>query len=348
MTDRPSQLEAARVAFRQRLLDTEAGATETVARQYVETRRRILQHLAAVEKEIAIAGEPETAAERIEAASRLFRSQRYQNLLRQIDAEIARLGETVRPVIVETQGVVVRNGVEEVRQLALTSAAETSRALALRVAGQWSMLPVSALNELIASFSAPGSPMADWLADLGPSTARAITDTIRDGLALGFHPRKIEELLTKRADMVGVRVMTLTRTSVLDAYRVAALQQMSESADVLDGWRWSADHSSRTCAACLALDGEVFPVTKTFMGAHVNCRCAPIPVVTGTAPSTRETGADWFEKQPDTVKQKMLPVSAWEPYKRGDVQLGDFVELNRDEKWGDRYGQKPLREIIGS
>lgn len=349
MTDRgrPSQIETARQAFRQRLLTTEATATETVARQYVSTRRSILQHLAAVEKEIAAAGEPETAAERIEAASRLFRSQRYQNLLRQIDAEIARLGESVTPVIADAQGIVVRNGVDEVRQLSIASAAETSRALALKVAGQWSMLPTSALNELIGSLS-DGSPLAEWVQGYGPDIAARITDTLRDGLALGFHPRKIFDQLTHVVDGSGARLMLGTRSIILDSYRAASLQQMEANSDILDGWVWQADHSSRTCGACLALDnGEIHPVTETFMGTHVGCRCNPRPVVTGTAPPSRQTGEQYFASLPPEQQDRTLGIAGGKAFRDGKVSLRDFVHKDTDERWGDRYRQGSLRDALG-
>lgn len=345
MTDR-SQLETARLAFRARLLANEADATGAVAEQFLETRQRILEELGLLEDEIEEAGEAETVTERIAEASRLFREYRYKRLLAQIDEEMARLGRAVAPVITDAQAVVVGNALDETRRIALTSAAETSQALALRVAGQWSMLPVDALNELIGAMQ-DGSPLAEWIEGFGPDIGAKITDTLRDGLALGFHPRKISDQLLGVIDGGGARLMVGTRSIILDSYRSAALQQMAENADILDGWIWQSAHDTRTCAACLALDnGEVHPVTETFMRSHVGCRCNPRPMVTGTEPPTRETGEQYLNSLLPQDQNRILGIAGGDAFRRGDVRLNDFLHLDRNSRWGDRYRQGSLRDAL--
>jgi pyruvate/2-oxoglutarate dehydrogenase complex dihydrolipoamide acyltransferase (E2) component len=332
------QLERARLTFRARLLATEAAATDAVATEYAAVRTRLLREISQLTAQITESD--------ITSPSQLYRLDRYRSLLDQTESELTRLGRAIEPTLTDAQSAVVQNAVDEGRQLALTNAAETSQRLALQVAQEWSPLPRGAINELIGSLS-DGSPLRDWLDQYPAAISQEITDRLRDGVALGFSPRKISDQLTGVIDGAGSRLLVGTRSVVLDSYRSAALQQMAENADILDGWVWQAAHDTRTCAACLALDnGEIHPVTETFMKSHLGCRCNPRPVVAGAARPTRETGQDYLDGLPSQDQDRILGVSGGSAYRANKVQLNDFLHLDRDDRWGDRYRQGSISDAI--
>jgi SPP1 gp7 family putative phage head morphogenesis protein len=112
----------------------------------------------------------------------------------------------------------------------------------------------------------------------------------------------------------------------------------------VEHWQWIASKSSRTCLACLALDGQIFPITKPFP-QHPNCRCTFLLFPPDYTPPAYQTGAAWFDEQPDEVKATMMPKDALAAYQRGEVTLQDFVGVKKSKAWGEMRYQKSWREI---
>lgn len=79
------------------------------------------------------------------------------------------------------------------------------------------------------------------------------------------------------------RATVVARTEVLDAYRVASRYAHDANADVLDGWVWMATvtgkSAARTCPACWAMHGRVFPLDQAGPLDHQQGRCARLPKV---------------------------------------------------------------------
>jgi len=57
-----------------------------------------------------------------------------------------------------------------------------------------------------------------------------------------------------------------------------------------------------------------------------------------------QTGRQWFDAQPDAVKRQMVPVSAYDDLAAGRLRLDDFVHLDRNDRWGDRYRQGSITQ----
>lgn len=102
------------------------------------------------------------------------------------------------------------------------------------------------------------------------------------GVAVGANPRVTARRIVDRAGegFAGglSRALTVARTETLDAYRAAAALGQAQHADVLAGWMWLAELSSRTCPACLSQHGSVHPLSAAGPLGHQNCRCSRMPV----------------------------------------------------------------------
>lgn len=336
MTDRtPLTYNGAVTGFRQRLLQGDAIAMDAVTDAYKPIREKLLKDIAALETDLS----------EVTSASDLYKLGRYRSLLNQIDEEIAQLAQQAGTVIVDGQQTFAGMASEEARTVAIATAAEQSATLAFQIGGAWTMLPREATRDLIGRLS-DGSPLRDYLDGLPNQFGLAIRDELVKGITLGYHPRQIMRNVEERIDGQVARLLTTTRTAILDSYRSASIRAMAESG-VVDEWMWTAAKDSRTCLACLALDGETFPVTTSFMPSHPGCRCAPRPLVRGLDKPQRETGAAWFDRQPENVKRQMLPNYAYEPYRNGQIGLRDFAHLDRDERWGNRYRVGSVKNKIG-
>jgi SPP1 gp7 family putative phage head morphogenesis protein len=256
----------------------------------------------------------------------LGRSRRYQQLMRQVDDELARYGRFAEDRIAA-------------RQRALLSAAIThSQAAVAAVATdaeillQFNRLPVAAVENMI-GLTGAGTPVGDILADASQVGPEALRQVLVDGIALGRNPletarRALREGLARSF----TRMATIARTETLRVYRETT-QESYRRSHVVAGYRRLAAKDERTCLGCLMADGQFHTLDEPF-DAHPNDRCTLVPVLNRGAPVDYETGPEWFVRQPESVQRRMLGTGRWELFQRGDLSLGDLVTRRRDDTWG--------------
>ena len=331
----PSAYEIAVDAFRARLLRVDATAMQAVTDAYAPIRTELRRKIADLESVL-----PEARS-----ASDLYRLQRYKSLIAQIDSDVTELAGAALNVTNDGQASLVSVAQDEVRALTLAQVTGTGRAITDAGTFAWNQLNTDAMRDLVGRLS-DGSPLRDYLDGLPNQWGDVISNELVRGVTLGLHPRQISQLLENRLDGQVARLLTTTRTAMLDSYRSASIRSMQANADILDGWQWQAAHDSRTCLACLALDGKMFSLDTSFMPSHPGCRCSPRPVVTGATPSQRQTGAEWFASQPESVQRQMLPNYAYDGYQSGKVKLIDFAHLDKDDRWGDRYRVGSVKDKV--
>ena len=207
-----------------------------------------------------------------------------------------------------------------------------------------------------------GSPLADLFNGFGAEAADKAGKALITGVTLGYNPRQIAPLVQQALDVSRYRALTIARTSMLDAYRSANQETYRANADVVGQWRWTCDKSSRTCAACIAMDGQLFDLDQD-MDSHPNCRCAPVPVMkswddilsplgvdTSSIPNTTvniQSGSDWFDEQDESTQRQILGNSKYDAFKNGDFTLEDIVGYSNDPTWGRSIYEKPLKQLVG-
>jgi len=268
---------------------------------------------------------------------RVMLDQRYRTLLLQIDQEVLALESAGTSAITGGQARAVR--------LAGDAAYDLVAAQGLGV-GVFDALPTGAVESLVGSLS-DGSPVRALLAEQGVEAASAARAALIEGVSLGEGVRPLGKRLAAILDRSQWRGEMLARNAVLDAHRQSSLDRYAARPDLLQGWRWMAARSERTCLACLSLDGRVFPLSTRFFARHVACRCSPAPVLHDRfGPiSAGETGADWFARQPEAVQRGMVPRALYDDLKSGKVALSDFVVQEKSRRWGPSYRQGTIGEV---
>lgn len=189
---------------------------------------------------------------------------------------------------------------------------------------------------------ADGSPLESALRErlagkglFGPSVLSQAKDALTTAVLRGMGAREAARTLRpvlRSGQWVAERI---ARTETIRAYREASRQSYLENADVVSGWRWVAAHSARTCAACLGMDGRVFPSTVPF-GSHPACRCVSVPVVIGAEHLTtdRPTGEQWLQQQDADTQEEVLGARGRAMWASGAVGLSDFVHESYSPQWG--------------
>lgn len=178
------------------------------------------------------------------------------------------------------------------------------------------------------------------------------------GVPAGQSPRTVARRMVRavegRFNGGLARALTIARTEMLDAYRVAAGAQQAANADVLQGWMWSAQLDRRTCPSCVAQHGSIHSLEEPGPWDHQNGRCARTPVVKPWKQlgfSMREpassvtTGPEWFGAQPAATQQQILGPDRLAALNAGRASWDDMFQRRRTTGWRDSYGPTPAKDV---
>lgn len=269
----------------------------------------------------------------------LQRSRRYQQLMHQVDDELARYARFTGERIAA-------------RQRALLTAAISHSQAAINAVGadgelllQFNRLPVAAVENMV-GLTGAGTPVGEILADASRVGPDALRQSLIDGIALGRNPLETaRRALRQGLAQSFTRMATIARTETLRVYRETTLESYRQS-NVVAGYRRLCAKDERTCLGCLMADGRQYSLDQPF-DEHPNGRCALVPVLRSTPPVQFETGPEWFERQPESVQRSMLGPSRFDLWQRGEIGLGDLVTRRWDDTWGGALAAAPVRSLPG-
>lgn len=318
--------------FRRRLLARERAAAVELLRAYGAIWRRLREEINALALEVQAMRE---AGEEV-SRGRLAKLDRLQRLREQLKREMA---EYVRYVDADLQRRIremVRLGEQDAYQLMLSGMPE-----AARLAVEFHRLPDEAIQAMVGTLQ-EGSPLRALLVEAVGEAADAFGETLLHGLAMGWNPTKLARRLRKEFGMGLTRALRIARTEQLRAYHLGTLHQYQESG-VVKGWRRLAAKNERTCLACLMLDGKVYALDEP-MDDHPNGRCTMVPILEHIE-VTWQSGRDWFLAQPEDVQRRMMGEGLFAAWKAGKVNLEDLPKLVTNEKWGNHWTVKSLKEL---
>lgn len=179
----------------------------------------------------------------------------------------------------------------------------------------------------------------------------AIRRELVRGVLVGSNPRTAARRMVRgiedRFNGGLSRAMVISRTETMDAYRAAATAQRGTSSDVVTGWTWIAELSSRTCPACLSMHGSTHPAGDPGPNGHQQCRCTAVPTTASWAelgfPDLQEPrdvtpDADrWFEQQPADTQRRVLGDKGYAAWQSGDWPRERWATLRHTPGWRDSY-----------
>jgi len=280
------------------------------------------------------------AAEKGELVSRtaLFKRARYQKLVAQIRDELTDYNEWADVFITQNQTNLGKLGIEHAADALQGTLMEGGEAGMF-----FDKLPVSAIENMV-GIAGDGGPLQTLLQQAYPQAVDRMTDVLVKNTALGINPRQTaREMIDGTAEALN-HSLTVARTEQLRVYREASRQQY-ETSGLVESYRRLSAKNDRTCAVCLALDGEVYP-TDELMHVHPNDRCTMVPVVKGMPKIEWETGEDWLKKQDSEVREQILGKGASDMWDAGDIELKDLATKTEHETWGPSLQRTPLSELV--
>lgn len=317
---------------RKRIIDREELAFRELLAAYEDVRRELRRQVVILQKKIKDA----QAAGEVINTGWYARERRLEILIEQVKTQIDRFGGTVARIASREQSAAMLLAVDQAREAIDLIAGP----------GQIGSLMNPRTVENAVGMMGNGSPIVTYYqTKLAPAVVDAIRSEIVKAAATGTDFRTIARRLEAAGDITRQRALATARTEVNRVRRETTRQFFAENKDVIIGWEWVSAKSSRTCPACLALDGTIYDTDQMFP-QHVNCRCTMIAVIDGITRPKRTLGSDWFAAQSDDVKEEILGKDAFASYGRGEVELKDFVGWKNSKEFGRSIYTKPLSSVL--
>jgi SPP1 gp7 family putative phage head morphogenesis protein len=314
--------------FKRDLLHQEQAQMQAMASRWLNVERRLDSQMSALAYEMEVVKRDGGTV----TPEMLMTQVRYRELLVQLNHELEGYTDYAGRSITDRQRQLARLGIKHGEQ--------AIRASGLRAG--FNRLPIEAVENLI-GFAGDGAPLANLLTASWPLAAQGMTQELINGVALGYNPRKVAKLMAQGATGSLDRMMVISRTESLRAYRTANLDSYTASG-VVSSYKRLATHDSRVCAACLMDEGTVY-TTDELMPLHPQCRCTLVPVVDGIGAPTWKAGADWFEEQSPERQRDILGKGRYYAWQNGDFELDQLVTVKPNAVWGDSLGVTPLKEL---
>lgn len=239
------------------------------------------------------------------------------------------------------QASAIELGGQVTQQLALPGEFEAALA---EIGVSWNVPDPEALFAAIGFVDDPA--WAEEIGNYAPLVSSAIENTLIIGLVEGWGARRMaSELATRVQNLPASQADNLMRTLQGQVFREAQLAHRTANADILDGQIRIASRDVRTCLACIALHGEVFPIDER-MDDHHRGRCTSIPLVRGRSRDVQR-GEDWFYDQPEAFQLESAGPANLAALQAGAVSFSDFVQPYQSQVFGDMLRQASLVSILG-
>jgi hypothetical protein len=342
MTTPTSRLLKITNDFKQRLLAQEAQAVAALERAHAATLEEIKPVLDRLYVQIGKELETLKKGEKIPPAW-IYERIRLENLKLLITHHVDQFGV----LSLQQTRMLQHLGV----QLGLQSSMEQLDATVPKGV-QWTFgqPSVKAIENLVGA-TQKGSPLADLFNGFGQEAATEASNALVTGVTLGWNPRRIAPIVADKLDISRARSLTISRTESLRAYRGAAWETYRANDDVVSMWVWVASMSTRTCIACILMNGTKHSLDEE-LNDHPCGRCSPAPLTkdwssilgplgidTSDLEDTRlsiQSGEEWFMAQDESVQRQIFGNNAaYDLWANNDhISLQDFVHIDHDPDWG--------------
>jgi len=352
MTD-ASTIQDVVAGFQSQLETAETGVLNSMVGSYQRVYTRLEAQQAALFADIEQmrkAGTPITKA--------MIRKQaRYKDLITQTAEQMQAYGAVLDDRLATEAPGAVRTGFDMAEALVQQRLQGLPPDAISSIMGSFNRMPREAVEALAGALQ-DNSPLRDLFATFGADTAQGISDTLLTALVSGKNPADAARIMTKAWGLPLTRSMSIARTEMLRAHRMATLASYRANPHIVKGWQWHANLDARTCMSCVAKHGEIFPTSET-MDDHIQGRCSMIPVTPSWSElgftDMPETGLDlqagdgerWFRNQSEATQLAMMKPGKFEAWKAGKFELSQLSKAVTHDRWGRMFVETPLQDLMG-
>lgn len=194
------------------------------------------------------------------------------------------------------------------------------------------------------------------MAPLTVQTSSLVRRQLIRSVAVGANPRVTARRMVADAEsaMNGelglTRALRIARTETLDAHRAGALLARQQNLDVVTGWMWICELSTRSCQACISEHGSIHPADDPGPDDHVNGMCTAMPITRSWSdlgfaipepPSVVPDASTWFAGLSAAEQRKILGPARLEAWQNGRYPMSSWSEVRHNDGW--RNSIQPTR-----
>jgi hypothetical protein len=336
--------------FRASLLLRERATATRLIRAYGNIYQRLQTSIEALDAEIAAMDEP--------TAAQIARLSRMKALKKQVVSEIDNYAIYASEEIQIAISEIIDEAASHAEQLTLLNFPPAVHSAILT---DWNRVPHAAIRSLLGMLAPDGPMHAALVEHMGAEVAAAVEQSLLDGLALGYNPRKVAQIMNRTLGQALTWALRTARTAQLYAYREATRANYAANEDIVKGWIWHAELDDNVCMSCVAMHGS-FHKNSEILNDHHNGRCAMVPVTkswkelgfkgipeTGVNPDEwQDAGQRWFDGLSEGEQQGLFGnKSLYEAFRSGDVSWSDLSREKDDHVYGVMRSVPSLKELLG-
>ena len=313
----------------------------------------------------------------VERESWYYEQERYETLLRNIEQQLVVFsGQAMERA--ETHAIEALNLGDEFSKLLL----ELQLGEATQLPGISVKSASFEIMKAMVGLNREGSPLKKLLDSLVPDGVQYASDILIEAAMLGYNPRKVAPMLRDALGTILNRALTIARTEMMRATRIAAEQNYLANSDVVESWRWVAELDGITCPSCLAMHGTIHPTSER-LNSHPNCRCVESPItisweelgkrfgldfagLDGNTANVSEliqkyggtmeqvaryyarqgTGKEYFETLKPEKQREILGKTRFNAYQSGVLNWDNLVQKTFNPDWGESIKLTPIKELF--
>lgn len=326
---------------RRDILNREAATTRRLTDAYGRAYQRMQTQIAALEEQLATAGELSRAKAANLATLRSLRNQ--------VIDEVGRFAVFAEQEISLGAATAIERGLEDA--LALSQAYFTTQPSLDALSAAWRVLPADQVETMI-GFLGPDSPLhTSFVSQLGESVAARMEDALLDGIALGRGPRQIAAIVRRELGQGLTWSLNTVRTAQVWSYREATRASFIANSDIVDGWTWYAQLDNRVCMSCVAKHGSKHPVDEV-LNDHHSGRCVALPNLPlakslGIKQPEIQPGEVWFTGLPQAQQRGLMGPAKFAAWRDGAFAFNQLSQPYDDPVYGDMLREASLIGILG-
>ncbi len=271
---------------------------------------------------------------------KLWQMSQYQSLLAQIAGEMGKYSQGAIADIQDEQIKAQQLAAKHAKQM-LTAALAGQRSLGTA----FDKLPAGAVENITAIAQA-GQPLNKLLENAYPTAVAGLTRELIYGTAVGRNPRETARVAIRKGLAQGLNhILLVARDQQIRNYR-EMVRQRYKASGVVYGYMRLAARNTRTCLACIALDGTIYD-TGQVMAMHPQDRCSMIPLVEGFPLPNVKPASEWFKTLDEDEQRRMMGDGRYEAWRDGLFDFRQVVTVGNHPVWGPSAHVTSLTDLLG-
>jgi hypothetical protein len=332
--------------FRRAALARERETATRLVQTYGRIYRNLNAQQTALEQSLTAI---QAAGEQV-GRSQAARLDAVRSLLNQVADEIGRWGQYADTEVSQAAQREILAGLGDSRNM--VQAYFTSPNAQRAIAASFDMLPAEQIETML-GFLGQDSPLhINLTTQFSDAVVQQLEESLIDGIALGYNPRKVAREIVRRGLGVGLNwALTTARTAQLWSYREATRANYMANSDVVSGWIWYAQLDDRVCLSCVAQHGSRHGNDEV-LNDHHNGRCVAIPDVPlarrlGIQLPEIQPGTEWFEGLPAAEQERRMGPAMYGAWRAGEFRLSDLTVEYEDGTYGTMRREQSLSGLLG-